>query len=569
MSVLSSSDDDEHYCRTIDTFLRPLTITDATLYELSYRLSKVYRTLALTGDGHFFPTPVTRLPSGRETGVYLAVDVGMTNLRVAFIELLGCSSASCHSPGGLSDQSAFRSVSGRRVRRTIEKAWRIEERLKEDNEEALFGWIGSCIAEVVADELTSHDSADQSLPREIETGISFSLPIRQESLDEATLMPIGKGFAIKSNLNLRRAVLDGYERHSYQPNQGQRQSQTKRRKTYALPDLNIIAIANDTVATLVSLAYAVKSLPNTRVAMGIVVGTGCNATIPMQLKDLHQTKACQIRSYCPEATEAVISTEWTLQGTEGPLKELSISTAWDDQLSACSVRPGFQPFEYMTGGRYIGELIRIIVYDYYTTVMSYPSAVLPCALTKPYALTIDFVSDVIATSRSDSELAARLSRKLASPVKNSWLWTPASARVLRVTASAVQTRSAALIAAASVALLACNHEIRLECPQRCTSLGKLHSAASPYQNPLLLPASRSSANWQRGPEELVVAYTGSIIQHYPNFKVLCQGYIDRLVIRAGPQDGGKSVLLREATDGSIIGAGVLAGMIATGRGLWN
>lgn len=178
MSVLSSSDDDEHYCRTIDTFLRPLTITDATLYELSYRLSKVYRTLALTGDGHFFPTPVTRLPSGRETGVYLAVDVGMTNLRVAFIELLGCSSASCHSPGGLSDQSAFRSVSGRRVRRTIEKAWRIEERLKEDNEEALFGWIGSCIAEVVADELTSHDSADQSLPREIETGISFSLPIR-------------------------------------------------------------------------------------------------------------------------------------------------------------------------------------------------------------------------------------------------------------------------------------------------------------------------------------------------------------------------------------------------------
>ncbi|KAK2855596.1 hypothetical protein FQN49_005034, partial [Arthroderma sp. PD_2] len=383
-----------------------------------------------------------------------------------------------------------------------------------------------------------------------------------KSLEEATLMPIGKGFTIKSNLDLRRAVLDGYERHSCRQDQ-QQQPNAKRRKTYSLPSLNIMAITNDTVATLVSLAYSVKSLPNTRVAMGIVVGTGCNATIPMKLEDLHQTKVGQIRSYNSGATEGVISTEWTLQGTEGPLKELGISTKWDDQLNANSVRPGFQPFEYMTGGRFVGELIRIIVYDYFTTVMSYSSAVLPCALTKPYALTIDFVSEVIATSRSDTKLAARLTRRLASPVKNIWVWTPASARVLRVTASAVQTRSAALIAAASVALLACNHEIRLERPGKCTSLPKLHSIAATYKNPLLLPTYNPLANWQRGPEELVVAYTGGIIQYYPNFKVLCQGYIDRLVIRAGPQEGGRSILLREASDGSIIGAGVLAGMIAT------
>ncbi|KAM5430276.1 hypothetical protein McanMca71_007245 [Microsporum canis] len=560
MSTLSSSDDEEHCSQTIDIFLKPLAIDDATLYELSYRLSKVYRTLALTGDGHFFPTPVTRLPSGREMGVYLAVDVGVTNLTVAFIELLGCSSA---HPLSHSDRTVSQAVSDRRVRRTIEKAWRIEERLKEDKEEALFSWIGSCIAEVVADELISHSSSTQSLPREIETGISFSLPIRQTSLDEATLMPIGKGFTIKSDLDLRRAVLDGYERHSRRQYRGVQQPHTKRRKTYSLPDLNIVAITNDTVATLVSLAYSVKSLPNTRVAMGIVVGTGCNATIPMKLQDLHQTKARQIHSYSPEATEGVISTEWTLQGTEGPLKELAIDTKWDDQLNANSVKPGFQPFEYMTGGRYIGELIRIIVYDYFTTVLSYSSAVLPCALTKPYALTTDFVSDVIASSRSDCELAARLTRKLVSPVKDIWVWTPTSACILRLTAAAVQTRSAALIAAASVALLACNHEIRLECPQRCTSLSKLQSIAAPYQNPLLLPMFSSSTNWQRGPEELVVAYTGDIIQHYPNFKALCQGYIDRLVIRAGPQEGGKSVLLREASDGSIIGAGVLAGMIAS------
>ncbi|KAK2865009.1 hypothetical protein FQN49_004004, partial [Arthroderma sp. PD_2] len=153
MSILSSSDDDEHCSLTVDNFLKPFTIDDATLYELSYRLSRVYRTLALTGEGHFFPTPVTRLPSGRETGIYLAVDVGVTNLRVAFIELLGGLSSRRQSPN---DRAISQAVSDRRVRRTIEKAWRIEERLKDDKEEALFGWIGSCIAEVVADELTSN-----------------------------------------------------------------------------------------------------------------------------------------------------------------------------------------------------------------------------------------------------------------------------------------------------------------------------------------------------------------------------------------------------------------------------
>lgn len=66
-----------------------------------------------------------------------------------------------------------------------------------------------------------------------------------------------------------------------------------------------------------------------------------------------------------------------------------------------------------------------------------------------------------------------------------------------------------------------------------------------------------------GPEELVVAYTGGIIQHYPQFKEMCQQHIDRLIMRTGPQRGGKSVFLREASDGGVIGAGVLAGMVVS------
>lgn len=34
-------------------------------------------------------------------------------------------------------------------------------------------------------------------------------------------------------------------------------------------------------------------------------------------------------------------------------------------------------------------------------------------------------------------------------------------------------------------------------------------------------------------------------------------------MRTGPQKGGKSVFLRDASDGGVIGAGVLAGMVAS------
>ncbi|WEW58095.1 hypothetical protein PRK78_003562 [Emydomyces testavorans] len=564
MSGPALAEQREDGTQSIKSFLAPLVLEDAKIYDISYRLSKVFQNLARTGEGHFFPTPVTHLPSGKETGFYLAVDVGVTNLRVAFIELLGDDlerigngSSSISMAQSYIQNNAIPKVWQRRVRRTLEKAWRIEEHLKEDPTEELFSWIGSCIADVVADELSSHTL---EFPVELETGLSFSLPMKQKSLSEATLMPVGKAFFISEDLDLRQALLDGYERHTRRTDP--MEPIAKRQKVYELPRLKIVAIANDTVATLVSLAYSVKSLPNTRVAMGIIVGAGCNATVPMKLSDLHESKVRQIRSYNPDATEAIINTEWTLHGTETPLKELGIFTKWDIELDAKAHRPGFQPFEYMTGARYVGELVRIVVYDYFTNVIGISAQFIPETLTKPYALTTAFVSDVIATSRSDTILASNLAARLPPPESSPWTWTPESAGVMRATASAVQTRSAALIAAASVGLLACNHEIRLSEPA-------VASATSSQPDRSIVETSRDQrdaicpcSGWHSGPEELVVAYTGGIIQHYPNFKEMCQAYIDRLIMRGGPQDEGKSVFLREASDGSIIGAGVLAGMVA-------
>jgi hexokinase len=140
-------------------FLRPLHTDLDTLYRLYYRLSLSYQKLASTSSEEFFPTPITCLPTGHETGRYLAVYVGLSYLRIAFIDLLG-------------DQQVERHP---RVRRTLEKAWPIEEHLRRDHAQDLFTWIGDCIAEVVADSLAN---PSEETPGELTTGISFCFPVK-------------------------------------------------------------------------------------------------------------------------------------------------------------------------------------------------------------------------------------------------------------------------------------------------------------------------------------------------------------------------------------------------------
>jgi len=158
-------------------FLKPLSIDDEKVHSLAYQFSHVYRELALNSVEQFLPTPVTGLPSGSETGQFLAIDVGGTNLRVAFIELLGDGLDSSSNPDNASrSKEAIRNAQRPRVRRTLEKAWPIGEHLKIDKTEDLFAWIGDCIAEVVGDFL-SNDNGTTSMPVVLDLGITFSFPM--------------------------------------------------------------------------------------------------------------------------------------------------------------------------------------------------------------------------------------------------------------------------------------------------------------------------------------------------------------------------------------------------------
>ncbi|KXG52852.1 Hexokinase [Penicillium griseofulvum] len=310
---------------------------------------------------------------------------------------------------------------------------------------------------------------------------------------------------------------------------------------------------NDTTATLASLAYSIPSLPNTRVVMGLIVGAGCNTTVPMKLADLHESKTKSILEKHPDAKETLISTEWTLSTAAASFDELGIRTEWDLELDRNCKRPGFQPMEYMIGGGYTGELVRIVCYDWFHRILGIQRSKLPLKLVEEYSLSTEYLSLVVASSMSDERLASELSKTLQPSPESDWTWSAEYARDIRAIASAVQGRAASLVASAVVGLLGCTNEVQLgDMTPKCNE-------EQVNTKPKVTEQTDSSTGWNSGPEELAVAFSGGVIQHYPHYKETVQRYIDRLLLRAGPQAGGKSVFLREASDGGIIGTGVLAG----------
>lgn len=517
-------------------------VNTRTLLDLAHRFSATYSDLARTSTEHFLVTPVTALPTGKEKGKFLSIDVGGSNLRVGFIELTG------EHPEPPQNQPSRSSTVGENVfahvKRSHDKNWPIGDHLKMDQAEDLFLWIGDCIAEVVRDALEEQSKTDNitaPLGDEILLGITFSFPMAQTSLSEATLLPMGKGFAITTDLNLGKMLLTGYARHC---ELSQTRSQSPDSPSSILPRIRVAAITNDTVATFASLAYAVKAAQNSRVAMGLIVGTGTNATVPMKIGELHPEKQKALPKLSPSDT-VVINTEWTIRGTDKPMADLNIKTRWDAILDANSDAPGFQPFEYMTSGRYLGEIVRLVFID---AVTLEPNEKIPPTLLKRNSLPTRFLSEVVARKGGrivQQELETHYPDDTTTPPSPSDdpFWTVDRVELIRDIAEAVQLRSSALIAAACIGLLACVGDLSIEPNARANPLRNGHAAKG-----------------KEGIEELVIAYAGGTISQYPKWLLTCQQWIDTLVEEGSAANRSKRVTLREALDGGIIGAGVLAGM---------
>jgi hexokinase len=351
-------------------------------------------------------------------------------------------------------------------------------------------------------------------------------------------MPMGKGFAVTSNLDLARQLLQGYEttRDSCSPN------------------IKLIAIANDAVATLVSFAYQFRCNPRQKAVMGLIVGTGCNATIPLALSKLRPSKRpshAQVLDHLGREGDMkiVVNAEWGINGTAGPLRDLDFITRWDTKLDEEGEHPGFMPFEYMTAGRCLGELGRIIIVDYFTTHLSIAYSTLPPKLQQRLGLTTSFLGNLGSRlAHPGPSMVEQLEGELPpAEIPAAWHWTPAAASIVYKIARAIQIRAAGMVAAATVALLSCADEIQL----------------SPPSPPSSITAGVTSGHTAAAMQELMVGYTGGCIMHFQDYLPDCQTYIDE-IMRAefGDEEGEvPRVVLRPCHDGGIIGAGILAATV--------
>ncbi|KAI9171235.1 Hexokinase-1 [Paramyrothecium foliicola] len=508
-----------------DDFLRPLRIDLETIDDLSHRFLTSFTHLSAESDVQFLPTPISESilrPVGeRGHGRNLAIDIGGSNLRVGFVELLGKESLAADSEelpnSNLAGQ--FSTASGR-VQRHLERAWPIDDHLKSENADGLFLWIGQCIAEVVREGCNAWSLSKTDT---LSLGVTFSFPMVQTSLSEATLMAMGKGFALSYDTDLGSRLVEGYNK----ANSG------------GLPAIRVAAIANDSVSTLVSFIFKYDETALRRPSMGIILGTGCNATIPLRLSQLKPSKAPSNVSVLPgekvDEVKIAVNTEWSINGSAPPLREMGLITQWDKVLDLQCETPGFQPMEYMTAGRYLGELGRIIFVDYLSNILQIPAGGLPAKLNQRHSLSTTFLSNFkpLQPVVLLSSLKEEFPESTAGP---SFVWTEPHAEVLYRIAKAIQIRAAGIIAAASVALLTLADEI----PQDYSGT--------------------SSAT-----RELGVGYTGGCIVHFQDYLQDCQSFLDELMMR---RFGGKppvKVTLSPCHDGGITGAGILVAAALSSR----
>ncbi|EFB18048.1 hypothetical protein PANDA_010708, partial [Ailuropoda melanoleuca] len=243
------------------------------------------------------PTYVRATPDGTERGDFLALDLGGTNFRVLLVRV---------TAGGVKITS---------------QVYSIPEDVAQGSGQQLFDHIVDCIV----DFQQKQGLSGQSLP----LGFTFSFPCRQLGLDQGILLNWTKGFSASDCEGqdvvclLREAI-------------GRRQA----------VELNVVAIVNDTVGTMMSCGYE-----DPRCEVGLIVGTGTNACYMEELRN--------VAAVAGDSGHMCINMEWGAFGDDGSLDLLR--TCFDANVDQASINPGKQSFEKMISGMYLGEIVRHIL----------------------------------------------------------------------------------------------------------------------------------------------------------------------------------------------------------------
>lgn len=266
--------------------------------------------------------------------------------------------------------------------------------------------------------------------------------------------------------------------------------------------IRVGAVVNDGSASMISLAYL---NPETRISL--ILGTGINAGVMFPKALVSPVKLAKVE-LDDDASVCMVNTEISMVQSD-----VVPETCWDSELDAHVERPGFQPLETKVSGRYLGEIARLIIRD----LVKYSNLCdgrMPLGFETSYGFESSLMSELESLYYVNKMAEARQRFLSVHPCDH--LTEVDFAQMCNIFIM-VSTRSAALTAAI------------------------VSSLAS------LLPKEDS--------KEILIAFTGTVIEKYPFFQKRCQDFLDLLSLPRGMH-----LKLEYSEDGSLLGPAIAAAM---------
>ncbi|XP_068443348.1 hexokinase HKDC1-like [Clinocottus analis] len=289
----------------VDTTLSPFRLSQEQLQMVKTRM-RMGLEAGLKSKGpsaiKMLPSFVYRTPDGTEHGKYLAFDLGATNFRASLVNF----------EQGLQQNS-----------RLHHKIYPIPLEIMQGSGEELFDLIAQC----VSDFLDYMGMKNARLP----ACFVFSFPCEQTAIDTGTLVSWTKGF--------KATDCEGHDVVSML------REAIKKRYEF---DVDIAAVVNDTMATMMSCVYE-----DPLCEIGLIAGTGTNVCYMEELKNIEKNGK--------NTGKMCINTEWGGLGDDGSLDD--IITPYDIEVDQNSLHPEKQRFEKLTSGMYLGEVVRRVLMD--------------------------------------------------------------------------------------------------------------------------------------------------------------------------------------------------------------
>jgi len=324
----------------IDNILEPLVLTDDKLKEIKKRMLNAMEkglnpATSSKSSLKMLPTYVRNLPTGKEKGDFLALDLGGTNFRVLLISLDGDNSS-----GGKMES----------------KIYAVDKHIMLGPGEELFDYLAECLKSFIE----WQNLGARTLP----LGFTFSFPCTQEALTEAHLIRWTKGFSSSGVVgkNVIKLLEDALIRKE-------------------VKNIAVTALVNDTTGTLMSCAYQSPTCQ-----IGLILGTGTNACYVERLDKVLTWKGDR-----NPPNQVLINMEW---GAFGDKNELDfILTEFDKEIDNKSLNRTEQLFEKLISGMYLGEIARIVLLKLVESGLLF-NGVSSETLREPYEFPTKYISEI-------------------------------------------------------------------------------------------------------------------------------------------------------------------------------